>query len=116
MTDPSTVIGGVQYHVTPVEVATASTHAHQAAQNLATLVAGIKVYVLGLEDSWQGAAALQFQQLMNDYDVFARMLNDALEGISSGLNGTYLNYRDSEIANLNSLQAIHLGAPPALFH
>ncbi|BCY11910.1 WXG100 family type VII secretion target [Actinoplanes sp. L3-i22] len=114
MSDP-VVVGGVTYHVTPDVVSGAATDTQTTAQEMAELIADIRTYVVSLEDVWQGVASNQFQQLMHDYDTFARTLQDALAGISSGLHGTYLNYRDTEIANLNDLQAVELGPPPALF-
>lgn len=112
----TTTVGGVTYHVTPEVVATAASNTRTTAQEMVELIASVRSYVVSLEDSWAGVAANRFQELMNDYDTFARMLNDALDGIASGLEGTYVNYRDTEAANLNSLETIDLGTPPALFH
>jgi WXG100 family type VII secretion target len=114
MTDP-TSIGGVTYHVTTQTVATAAANTRTTAADIATIITDVRSYVVSLEDSWGGVSANRFQELMTDYDIFARMLQDALEGIAKGLEGTYVNYHDSEAANLASLEGIDLGTPPALF-
>lgn len=114
MTDP-TVIGGVTYHVTPEEVSSAAAFTQTTADEIAELIADVRSYVITMEASWQGVAADQFQMLMHDYDLYARMLQDALTGIAGGLHGTFTNYHDTEVANLNEIQLVDLGAPPALF-
>ncbi|MBO8190324.1 WXG100 family type VII secretion target [Streptomyces oryzae] len=103
MGDQSISVGGVQYRVTPEYLSTASTNAQTTADNLARELAQIKNYVLSLEADWQGIAHNQFQILMQEYDTYARMLHDALYGISQGLRGNYVNYKESEEQNLANL-------------
>ncbi|MEV6348668.1 WXG100 family type VII secretion target [Actinoplanes sp. NPDC051851] len=110
-----TVVGGVTYHVTLDVVNTAAASTRTTASEMAEIIADLRSYVVSLEEIWAGVASEQFQMLMSDYDTFARMLQNALDGIASGLEGTYLNYRDTEIANLNELEVVDLGTPPALF-
>ena len=65
----------------------------------------------GLGVYWQGSAHNAFDTLMNDYDIYARMLHDALTDIASGLRGNYVNYADSEQTNLNNIVTVDLPAP-----
>ncbi|MEK8143047.1 WXG100 family type VII secretion target [Streptomyces sp. M10(2022)] len=69
--------------------------------------------MINLEASWQGVAAVTFQGLMQEYDIYSKMLHDALTDIGSGLRGNYVNYADSEQANLNAIKAIQTGMPTA---
>ncbi|WFE27085.1 WXG100 family type VII secretion target [Solwaraspora sp. WMMD791] len=110
-----TSMGGVTYQVTPEYLATAATNAETTASELADLLAGIRSYVVSLEASWQGVAASAFQQLMQNYDVYAKMLNDSLNGIGSGLRGTYVNYTDAEERVHHNIVDVDLNLPPANF-
>ncbi|MCW2944019.1 MAG: hypothetical protein JWR24_736 [Actinoallomurus sp.] len=112
---PSTTVGGVTYRVTPEYLAQAATNTDQTAAEIDAVLAQIKSYVVNLESSWQGIAQQQFQVLMQEYDIYAKMLHDALTGISSGLRGNYVNYRDSEQTNINNLNALGAEIPAANF-
>lgn len=103
---PVTSVGGVQYRVTPEYLANASADAAKTANDISTALAEIKSYVISLEASWQGVAHNQFQTLMAKYDTYARMLHDSLTGISKGLQGNYVNYKESEARNLAALTAL----------
>jgi WXG100 family type VII secretion target len=103
---PSVNVGGVTYRVTPEYLANASSNTASTAAEIAAQLAGLKTYVTSLETSWQGIAHNQFQTLMAEYDIYARMLHDALEGISKGLQGNYVNYGESEQQNLTNLAAL----------
>jgi WXG100 family type VII secretion target len=103
---PSISVGGVTYRVTPEYLATASSDTMKLANEIAGDLAEIKTYVTSLEAVWQGIAHNQFQTLMREYDIYARMLNDALTGISKGLQGNYVNYKESEAQNLTNLSAL----------
>src|SRR5262245_55470868 len=93
---PSTTVGGVTYRVTPEYVHNASVDTRNTAGELRTQLAELKTYVNSLEEVWQGIAHNQFQALMAEYDIYANMLHDALEGISNGLQGNYVNYKSTE--------------------
>lgn len=109
--EPSVSVGGVTYRVTPEYLAEASTNTATTATQIAGELAELKLYVTSLEQSWQGIAHSQFQNLMAQYDIYARMLNDALDGISKGLQGNYVNYKDTEQQNLNNLTALGEDVP-----
>ncbi|MEE1745760.1 MULTISPECIES: WXG100 family type VII secretion target [unclassified Streptomyces] len=108
---PAVSVGGVTYRVTPEYLANASSSTARTATEIAGQLAELKAYVTSLEASWQGIAHTQFQTLMAEYDVYARMLHDALEGISKGLQGNYVNYKESEQQNLNNLAALGQDVP-----
>ncbi|WP_394427732.1 WXG100 family type VII secretion target [Streptomyces sp. SGAir0957] len=110
---PSVSVGGVTYRVTPEYLAAASGNTTTTATEIAGKLAELKTYVTSLEASWQGIAHNQFQTLMAEYDIYARMLHDALEGIAKGLQGNYVNYKDSEQQNLNNLAALGEDIPKA---
>ncbi|MET8678629.1 WXG100 family type VII secretion target [Streptomyces sp. NPDC004647] len=112
---PSVSVGGVTYRVTPEYLANASSSTSSMAAEISGQLSELKTYVTSLEASWQGIAHNQFQTLMAEYDIYARMLHDALEGISKGLQGNYVNYKDSEQQNLNNLAALggDVPKPPA---
>ncbi|KIF67436.1 CFP-10-like protein [Streptomyces sp. AcH 505] len=106
-------VGGVTYRVTPEYLANASSNTASTAAEIAAQLGELKTYVTSLETSWQGIAHNQFQTLMAEYDIYARMLHDALEGISKGLQGNYVNYEDSEQQNLNNLASLGEDLPKA---
>ncbi|WP_227025095.1 WXG100 family type VII secretion target [Streptomyces tsukubensis] len=102
-----------EYQVTPAEVSFAAASCDATATEVATQLATLRTYVVNLEASWQGVAAVTFQNLMQEYDVYSKMLHEALTDIGSGLRGNYVNYSESEQANLNSIKAIQAGLPSA---
>lgn len=110
---PSVNVGGVTYRVTPEYLANASSNTASTAAEISAQLGQLKAYVASLEASWQGIAHNQFQTLMAEYDIYARMLHDALEGISKGLQGNYVNYEESEQQNLNNLASLGEDLPKA---
>lgn len=110
--DPSATVGGVTYRVTPEYLAQAATSTDSTAAEIDTVLAQIRSYVVGLEASWQGIAQQTFQTLMSEYDVYAKMLHDSLTDIASGLRGNYVNYTESEQANVANLKSLD-GSIPA---
>ncbi|QFG21559.1 WXG100 family type VII secretion target [Actinomadura sp. WMMB 499] len=111
MADPSVTVGGVTYRVTPEYLASAATDTTNTAARISEELAQIKTYVYSLEASWGGMAHDRFVALMAEYDILAKMLNDALTGIASGLQGNYVNYKESEQQNLTNLNNIEAGMP-----
>ncbi|CAG6394678.1 WXG100 family type VII secretion target [Streptomyces cocklensis] len=111
----STTVGGVHYTVTPEYLAQARTDTINTAQRIEQQLAQLKSYVQQLESAWGGVARETFLVLMQDYDIYSRMLHDALTDIASGLQGTYVNYTQSEAQNINNLRALgeDLPAPPS---
>ncbi|MDN3354931.1 WXG100 family type VII secretion target [Actinomadura sp. DC4] len=111
--DPTVTAGGVTYRVTPEYLAGAASDTTNTATEIADQLAALKTYVTSLEASWQGVAHNRFVALMAEYDILARMLNDALTGIAGGLHGNYVNYKQSEEQNLSNLAKIEAGMPSA---
>lgn len=112
---PLTTVGGVTFRVTPEYLVNAASSTDKTANEIDDLLAQIKSYVVSLESVWQGVAQQQFNTLMQEYDIYARMLHDALTDIASGLRGNYVNYRDSEESNVNNLRALGEDIPKANF-
>jgi len=112
---PSTTVGGVTFRVTPEYLANAASNTDKTAGEIDDVLAQIKSYVVSLEAVWQGVAQQQFSTLMQEYDIYARMLHNALTDIASGLRGNYVNYRDSEESNVNNLRALGEDIPKANF-
>ena len=114
-TGSSTTVGGVTFRVTPEYLANAATSTDRTAGEINDTLSQIKSYVTSLEAVWHGLAQQQFNTLMQEYDIYARMLHDALTDIASGLRGNYVNYRDSEESNVNNLRALGEDIPKANF-
>ncbi|MFE9453525.1 WXG100 family type VII secretion target [Streptomyces sp. NPDC006739] len=94
------------FKVTPEMVSQAATSCDGTAAELQAQLADLKTYVVNLEASWQGIAQNTFQDLMQEYDIYSRMLHDALTDIASGLRGNYVNYTDAEQQNIKSINTI----------
>ncbi|GAA4620338.1 hypothetical protein GCM10023196_003930 [Actinoallomurus vinaceus] len=107
----TTTVGGVTYQVTPEYLSNAVTSTTNTATEIDGILASIKSYVVSLEASWQGVAYSTFQTLMAEYDIYAKMLHDSLTDIASGLQGTYVNYVDSEQTNINNLHSLDASLP-----
>ncbi|MFF2524086.1 WXG100 family type VII secretion target [Streptomyces liangshanensis] len=113
--EQSTTIGDVEYSVTPGELLAAANSTNTTAQELDAQLSALKTYVIGLEEAWHGMAANEFQDLMVQWDTYARMLNDALTSIAGGLQGNYGNYDVSEQRNLTNLSSVRANIPSANF-
>jgi WXG100 family type VII secretion target len=99
--------------VTPEMVADAAGSCDMTATEIDSELANLRSYVVQLQGTWHGVAAGQFDTLMHDFDVFGRMLHDALSDIGSGLRGNFHNYVNAEQANISSLLAVNGDIPGA---
>lgn len=101
------------YKVTPEEVADARLSTTNTAGEVETQLDSLRTYLYELEAVWGGVAHDTFQLLMSEYDIYAKMLHNALVDIASGLGGTYVNYTASEEANIKAIQNVQseLGSP-----
>ncbi|WP_247197890.1 WXG100 family type VII secretion target [Streptomyces sp. GESEQ-35] len=70
---PSVSVGGVTYRVTPEYLANASSNTASTAAEISAHLAEQKTHVASLEARWQGIAHHQFQTLMAEYDIYARI-------------------------------------------
>ncbi|GAA2373634.1 WXG100 family type VII secretion target [Dactylosporangium salmoneum] len=103
----------MDFKVTPEYVANAAANCDATANEIQAQLAALKSYVVNLEATYHGVAATTFQALMQDYDTFGRMLNNALTDIGSGLRGNYVNYTDTEQQNISNLVPIQGDLPGA---
>ncbi len=94
------------FQATPQDISQAAASCDSTAQEIQGQLASLKSYVVGLEAWWGGIAANTFQELMALYDTYSAMLNQALTDIGSGLRGNFVNYTDSEHANLNKVNVL----------
>jgi WXG100 family type VII secretion target len=99
--------------VTPEYISIAANNCTTTATNIDQALGTLKSYVIDLQGVWHGLASKTFGDLMTDYDIFARMLHDALVDIGSGLQGNFVNYEQTETANINSLVAVNGSIPGA---
>ena len=102
------------YWVTPADLAQAAGRTRTTANDVSIQLDDLRTYVMRLEDMWTGSAHLQFMELMGDWDIYAKMLNEALVDIASGMEGNRVNYEESEQANLRNLHHVH-NLPKAKF-
>lgn len=114
---PGPVVGPVGleqgFWVTPAELEQAATRTQSGAARVEEHLLQLKNYVMNLENFWTGSAHTQFLELMGNWDVYAKMLNDALIDIARGMEHNKVNYQEGELANLRNLQNVEL--PPVRF-
>ena len=106
-------MGMTPVNVTPEMVQAAAGSCDNTAQDIDVKLAALKSYVQNLHGIWGGVSADQWSALMNDFDIYGRMLHDALTDIGQGLRGNARNYVDSEFANIAALQAVNGDIPGA---
>ncbi|MFF5173267.1 WXG100 family type VII secretion target [Micromonospora sp. NPDC000089] len=99
--------------VTPEMISDAAASCDTTATDIDGELAALRSYVVNLQGIWHGVASDQFNILMHDFDVFGKMLHDALTDIASGLRGNFVNYVDAEQANVSSLVAVNGDIPGA---
>lgn len=94
------------FQVTAQYVATAATSCRNTASDIQEELASLQTYIVNLEDWWQGIASTTFQDLMTEYQTYSTMLYNALSDIAGGLNGNYVNYTDTERANIATITSV----------
>jgi WXG100 family type VII secretion target len=108
---PSTGAGISSFRVTPADITAAAHTCEATAQEIYAQIQVLRAYVMELETEWGGIAAQTFNVLMADFDTYSNLLNQALQGISNGLNGNWANYTSSEETNIANLQKVHGSLP-----
>jgi WXG100 family type VII secretion target len=103
------------YRVTTAEVHAAAVAAQNTADEVHAELNSLRAYVEDVQATWHGVSSNTFTALMTDFNVFATMLVDALHDISSGLNGNYVNYSETEAANIANLKTVNGQIPGANF-
>jgi WXG100 family type VII secretion target len=109
--DGNAVSGGVHYRVTPEYLAQAMRDTYKTASLVNDQLSDIKAYVNWVEEIWGGIAHDQFTTLMQEWNTYSVMLHDALTDIAKGLDGTYVNYVDSEEQNIQNLEQLGADVP-----
>lgn len=92
--------------VTPEYVSQAAASCKSTANEIQEQLASLQNYIVQMEGWWQGIASNTFQELMTEYSTYSAMLYNALTDIGSGLSGNYVNYTDTEQANVNTITSI----------
>ncbi|MFE0464924.1 WXG100 family type VII secretion target [Kitasatospora sp. NPDC058965] len=101
------------FRVTPEEVQNASVQVDSTAAAIQQQLDALKAYVrTNVESYWQGRAHQAFDIYMQEWDVYAAMLHEALTGIAQGLRGTYVNYAQSEDAAMRKIEQLQNELPP----
>jgi WXG100 family type VII secretion target len=98
------------FRVTPELVQEAAANCTSTAAEIDAQLSALRSYVSSLEEIWRGIAQDTFQELMHGYDIFARMMHDALTDIATGLTTNQFNYASAEAANIRNLQPVN-GTP-----
>lgn len=98
--------GQLPVKVTNDYVAQAAAACKNTADTVRGELESLKTYIENMEAYWQGIAFKTFQDLMTEYSTFSEMLYNALTDIGSGLEGNFVNYHDSEQANIKTITAI----------
>jgi hypothetical protein len=89
---------------TPEYLAVAAQSCHRSAMEIQLKLALLRGYVRGLESERLGLSASQFQALLTGYDIYARMLDDALADIASVLDGGVVTGPSSMTRPASSLE------------
>jgi WXG100 family type VII secretion target len=92
--------------VTPEYVSQAAASCKSAATEIQEQLAALQQYIAQMEGWWQGIASSTFQDLMTEYSTYSAMLHNALNDIGTGLTGNYVNYTDTEQANVTTITSI----------
>jgi len=106
---------GTDFKVGPEDLAQSATNCDNTAEELGTQLNALKAWVEDLETQWLGIASQTFSALMNDYQIYSTMLQNALTDIGSGLRGNYVNYTGAEQTNISNLQKVNGELPGANF-
>jgi len=106
-------MGMTPINVTPEMVTAAAGSCDATAQQIDGELAALKSYVEYLHSIWGGVSADQWASLMTDFDIYGRMLHNSLTDIGQGLRGNAVNYVESELGNIASLQAVSNDIPGA---
>ena len=101
------------FWVTPAELEAAAHRTKHGAAEVEGHLHQLKHFVMGLQHFWTGSAHTQFLELMGNWDIYAKMLNDALIDIADGMEGNKVNYEEGELANIRNLH--HVELPPVRF-
>src|SRR4051812_22733303 len=97
--------------VTPQMVTDAAASCDATNNEIDAELSALRSFVVNLQAQWHGVASDQFNILMTDFDIYGRMLHNALADIASGLRGNAVNYVDTETSNINNLVSVNGDIP-----
>lgn len=86
------------YHVDSEQVAAAAATADQSAATIRAEVTNMMVFLQGLADSWGGAASMQFQGVIQQWQATQIQVEDSLSLISGQLGQAAATYTEAEAA------------------
>jgi WXG100 family type VII secretion target len=94
------------FQVTNEYLSESATLCKNVAGEIQEDLAELQSYIQKVEGWWHGIASNTFQDLMVEYSTYSAMLYNALTDIGSGLEGNYVNYQQTEQANITTITAI----------
>ncbi|MFI7076218.1 MULTISPECIES: WXG100 family type VII secretion target [Micromonospora] len=98
--------------ITPQMLLDGSQSCTDTAAQLQARLATLRRDVDDLASYWLGPGSKAYKQTMEEYDSCGRMLNDALNGISRGLQRNAGNYVTADEATVRTMPEIN-GIPAA---
>jgi WXG100 family type VII secretion target len=110
MATPTIGANGVAFR-SDSDIASVAALAQTTSEEVSGQLTQLQAYVYDLGAQWLGPASSTFQALMADFQAYANLLNNALYGISEGLQGNWQNYSQAEQGNVSSLQTVNGSLP-----
>ncbi len=87
------------------QMQTAAAHVDDVAAQISSLLSALRAEVATAPAHFRGAAAATFQQLMNQYDLDAAKLREALAGISQQISESGKSYAVQDTAQSDALRS-----------
>ncbi|MEU4312650.1 WXG100 family type VII secretion target [Nocardia sp. NPDC024068] len=84
----------------------AAKHVENVNSQLQTEIGNVRNIVAGSAGNWEGAAAVTFRKVMDDYDTQSRKLHDVLAEIGTLIRENGKGYTATEQANQDALAAL----------
>ncbi len=100
-------------NITPQMLMQANADCLNTAGSIESQLAHIRNAVAELAGSWLGVSSKRYQDLMEDYDAYGVIMNNALHGIGDGLMGNFHNYTTAESTNVAGIEVVHDNLPAA---
>ncbi|ASO22774.1 WXG100 family type VII secretion target [Actinoalloteichus hoggarensis] len=94
------------FGTTTDEMVTAASDVASANEEITAVLASLQSTAGGVAGLWQGAAAQQFERLMEAADAAGKSINSVLEEIGMNLAGSaemYARMEEEESSNISSL-------------
>ncbi|MBM7052035.1 MULTISPECIES: WXG100 family type VII secretion target [unclassified Rothia (in: high G+C Gram-positive bacteria)] len=88
-----------QFVVDSDVIAAKSAQARSYVESITTEVNGMTASLQDLQNSWTGAASVNFQGVLTNWRATQRQVEEAIAQINEALNKAGINYADTESAN-----------------